>query len=211
MKKLVEKYTKLHEAEQPIEAGDVLEDLKRLQQLSDEEKIKQENNWVWVVYNKPNEEKIDLIFEDMKQTRWVHMTNSIDWNRWRAILTKHLQAEEAPECKHRYQGTEVNGKHYYEPCMLCGADYKPIIMHSNVVIENIMRQLWMEAYEPDTGICISQAGMRVILRNHITSKTEVEKYKEAKNIYENRAEYYQKWNVLANDQFYTRLDKKISD
>jgi len=67
MKSTIEKYTKLHEAEQMIEAGDVLEDLKILQQLSNEEKIKQENNWVWTVDNKSNEEKIDENTSD-----WYH-------------------------------------------------------------------------------------------------------------------------------------------
>ena len=86
---LIEKYTKLHEAEQMIEAGEVLEDLKALQkQLSNEEKIKQENNLVWVVENKSNEEKIEAIMKTIEMKYSHHWAD--DMMMIKEELRKHL-------------------------------------------------------------------------------------------------------------------------
>jgi len=67
---------------------DFIEDLKILQQLSNEEKIKQENNLVWVVENKSNEEKIEAIMKTIEMKHSHHWAD--DMMMIKEELRKHL-------------------------------------------------------------------------------------------------------------------------
>jgi len=91
---------------------DFIEDLKILQQLSDEEKTKQENNLVWVVNNKSNEEKIKAIMTEI----WNKLSDNSYWtvildlsiHDIEKIIHKHLtkNIEEKENAETFYLGSE---------------------------------------------------------------------------------------------------------
>ena len=83
-----------------------------LQQLSNEEKIKQENNLVWVVNNKSNEEKIKAIMTEI----WNKLSDNSYWtvildlsiHDIEKIIHKHLtkNIEEKENAETFYLGSE---------------------------------------------------------------------------------------------------------